>query len=131
MSEKIDNRKSGIITGPALKSASSTVLVCGRSGTSEGVADCATKEKIFMPESGYLRRAGAGCNRRTPYRRSRARFCSKKVCPALWSAATCRRFQKRGHVHALQSLKQIDRRRWGGGHGRCGRVEFRDRARCS
>ena len=25
-------RKSGIITGPALKSASSTVLVCGRSG---------------------------------------------------------------------------------------------------
>src|ERR1700704_114693 len=61
MTEKIDNRKSGTITGPALSSASSTVFVCGRSGISGGVAPCASKgvaiaaaiskEKIFMPKS--------------------------------------------------------------------------------
>ena len=51
MIEKMDNRKSGIITGPAFLSASRTVVLCGKSGTSEGVALCATRWKIFMPES--------------------------------------------------------------------------------
>src|SRR6266446_9986172 len=61
MTEKIDNKTSGTITGPALSSASSTVLVCGRSGVSGGVTPCAnkgvaiaaaiSKEKIFMPKS--------------------------------------------------------------------------------
>jgi hypothetical protein len=60
MTEKIDRRKSGIITGPALMSVSMIVCECGTSGTRGGVAFCAskggapaseanTRSEIFMP----------------------------------------------------------------------------------
>src|SRR5438874_13464996 len=111
MTEKIDKRTSGIITGPALIRVSMIVSECV-SGTRGGVASCAnkgvapasrasTRNEIFMPR--ILLRSTERC------------------WMQIYNSQT-------KHRLIYRVAKQIDRRQPSDERGKCGPVEFRDRA---